>query len=331
MLNNVFYYLIPMLFILLTGNFLSSLILDFDAVFFNFTASSLISFCLFNILAALLKSNHVKKLFYVLFLINLIKILPFTSTFYNKFITTQINLFFLEVEILKITEMLWFLVVIYIFGQVCRRLLEIAVEYDKVSEDKKQLLEKFLFVVLVIYGLMYSLSILGLDIKKITLITSGLTIGLGFGLQKIAANFISGIILMVDKKIKINDLVQIDADSVGYVKAIDTKSVLIESFYKEMFIVPNEFFITSKVKNITGFSRAGREKIDFTVPHKVNVQRVIDLTMQAIANVKAVSQNEIEFFNARALNIMENGIVIGLRFIVKEIDHPEHRDRKSVV
>ncbi len=98
---------------------------------------------------------------------------------------------------------------------------------------------------------------IGLDVQKLALIAGGLSVGIGFGLQTIANNFVSGLILLWERTIRVGDLVVVGTDQ-GFVRAINARATEIETFDRGSLIVPNSNFVSGVVKNWVHNDRVGR-------------------------------------------------------------------------
>ena len=103
---------------------------------------------------------------------------------------------------------------------------------------------------LTLLAIMVSLSLVGIDMTALSVFTGALGVGLGFGLQKIASNYVSGFIILLDRSIRIGNIVQVGAD-VGEVRQITTRYTVLKHPGGTEFIVPNETLISSTVQNQT--------------------------------------------------------------------------------
>jgi len=104
--------------------------------------------------------------------------------------------------------------------------------------------------VLTVLAVLASLSMVGIDMTALSVFTGALGVGLGFGLQKIASNYVSGFIILLDRSIRIGNIVQVGADS-GVVSQITTRYTVIRNPGGVEFIVPNEMLIGTVVQNQT--------------------------------------------------------------------------------
>jgi potassium efflux system protein len=120
----------------------------------------------------------------------------------------------------------------------------------------------------------------GLDVQKLALIAGGLSVGIGFGLQTIANNFVSGLILLWERTIRVGDLVVVGSDQ-GVVRAIKARATEIETFDRGSLIVPNSNFVSGVVKNWVHNDRVGRIIISVNVTYESDVDHVRDLMISA--------------------------------------------------
>jgi len=109
-----------------------------------------------------------------------------------------------------------------------------------------------------------TLSTLGLGLDRLAIVAGALSVGIGFGLQSIVNNFVSGLILLAERPIRVGDLVMVGTDQ-GEVRKISVRSTEIELFDRSTLIVPNSELITQKVKNLTHNNPIGRIQIDASV------------------------------------------------------------------
>ena len=121
-----------------------------------------------------------------------------------------------------------------------------------------------------------AISYVGLDLSNIALIASALSIGIGFGLNAIASNFISGLIMLVERPVKVGDWVVV-GDHQGYVRRISVRATEIETFDRASVIVPNSEFMTAAVQNWTHRNAMGRVVVRIGASYNAEPQRVMDV------------------------------------------------------
>ncbi|MXY99361.1 mechanosensitive ion channel [Candidatus Poribacteria bacterium] len=134
---------------------------------------------------------------------------------------------------------------------------------------------RFIHFTLIIVGLLIALSAGGVSFTSLAIIFGGLSIGIGFGLQNIASNLISGFILIFERPIKIGDLVEImDVNIFGRVSSINLRSTVIASLDEKEIIVPNSKLVSEAVHNLTHDNHMFRLHIAVGVSYGSDVQLV---------------------------------------------------------
>ena len=145
----------------------------------------------------------------------------------------------------------------------------------QIEQHTQFLILRFFHVTLITISVLISFGILGLDLTSMALIFGGLSIGIGFGLQNLASNLISGVILIFEKPIKIGDLVEImDIDVFGKVSSINFRSTVIVALDEKEIIVPNSQLISESVHNLTHYNNFFRIRIPVSVSYKSDVELV---------------------------------------------------------
>lgn len=125
-------------------------------------------------------------------------------------------------------------------------------------------------------ALALAFSYLGLSLEKLTIVAGALSVGIGFGLQSIVNNFVSGLLLLWERPIRVGDQVLI-GDSEGIVKRISVRSTEIQTFDRSAVIVPNSNLISGVVKNRVRGDRAGRVSITVSVLRNQDPVRAAEL------------------------------------------------------
>lgn len=149
-------------------------------------------------------------------------------------------------------------------------------------------------------------SAAGIDLSSLALVASALSVGIGFGLQNIVSNFVSGLILLVERPFKVGDHI-ITGTTEGIVKRISVRATEIETFRKQSIIVPNSDLINAAVGNWTHRNRMQRSEIPVGVAYGSDPRRVIEVLLEVAAGVPQVLRNpepHVEFlrFGASSLD-----------------------------
>lgn len=123
-------------------------------------------------------------------------------------------------------------------------------------------------------------SSLGLSLDKITIIAGALSVGIGFGLQSIVNNFVSGLILLWERPIRVGDLIDVGGDQ-GYVRRINVRSTEVETFDRSTVIMPNSNLVSGVVKNRVHNDRTGRVLIPISTPRAFDPDEVAHILTDA--------------------------------------------------
>ena len=152
----------------------------------------------------------------------------------------------------------------------------------QIAQHTQFLLLRFLHFSLIILGIFISLSTIGVSFTSLALIFGGLSIGIGFGLQNIASNVISGFILIFERPIKIGDLVEVmDMNLFGRVSSINLRSTVIVALDEKEVIVPNSQLITEPVHNLTHANNLFRLRVEVGVSYGSDVDLVKQVLLEA--------------------------------------------------
>lgn len=149
----------------------------------------------------------------------------------------------------------------------------------------------------------------GLDITNIAIVAGALSVGIGFGLQSIINNFVSGLILLVERPIKVGDRVTVNGQD-GFVRRISVRSTEIETFDRASLIVPNSEFITTTLTNWTHRNALGRALIRVTVAHSSDPEHVHQTLLKVAEDCPLVQKHP------PAWSGLDNIAADGLEFIL---------------
>ena len=125
-----------------------------------------------------------------------------------------------------------------------------------------------------------ALAHVGLNFEKLAIVAGALSVGIGLGLQSVVNNFVSGLILLGERAVRVGDWIVV-GDQQGFVRRINVRSTEIETFDRSTVIVPNSNLVTGVVKNWVRTDRVGRLKIPLTVNHASDPENVRELLITA--------------------------------------------------
>jgi small-conductance mechanosensitive channel len=137
-------------------------------------------------------------------------------------------------------------------------------------------LSRFVQSLLVLVAVLIALPAVGIDLTVLSVLGGAIGVGLGFGFQKIAANYVSGFIVLLDGSIRLGDLITADNFN-GQVKEMSTRYTVVRSLDGREAIIPNETLITSTVVNHSFTNREARSAVQLQVAYSADVERAIVL------------------------------------------------------
>ena len=142
----------------------------------------------------------------------------------------------------------------------------------------------------VMAAIAFALAQLGVDFQKITLVAGALSIGIGFGLQSVVSNFVSGLILLAERPIRVGDIINVKGEE-GRVRRIHVRATEIETGDHASVIIPNSELITQVVKNRTHIDTFARAAVPVAVAYDSDVAKVRDTLMQIAKDHPHVMQS----------------------------------------
>lgn len=189
--------------------------------------------------------------------------------------TVRFSVYLLLKYVLTVAILLWVARLIASFGE--NRIKKL----KKMRAGNKALFAKILQIIIYFFAFLIALDILGVDLTAFTVFSGAIGIGVGFGLQKIASNFISGLILLFEKSIEDGDIVELSDGTMGTVRQTSARYTLIEAYDGKEMMVPNEDFVTNRVTNWTYTHAKGRIQIDIGVAYQSDLEQVHRLLLEA--------------------------------------------------
>lgn len=176
---------------------------------------------------------------------------------------------------------------------------------------------KVIRTILVVAGVMIALPLVGIDLTVLSVFGGAVGVGLGFGLQKIASNYVSGFIILLDGSVRIGDIVNIDGRQ-GSVSSITSRYVLLKLADGTEAIIPNETLITSTVLNLSHTDNLVRVAMPVQVAYGTDLEQAgVLLTEAASTQARVLTEPAPAFFIKQ---FATNGIDIELAFWIKDPD-----------
>jgi small-conductance mechanosensitive channel len=158
---------------------------------------------------------------------------------------------------------------------------------EELTPSLRVLLGKVLRIALIVFAVMIAMQSLNIDLTALTVLSGAVGVGIGFGLQKVVSNFISGIIILLDQSIKPGDTITL-GDTFGWIRELRARFVSVVTRDGREYLIPNEDFITTQVVNWSFSDRFVRLDVPFGVSYNSDPHEVSRLAIEAAANVDRV-------------------------------------------
>lgn len=140
------------------------------------------------------------------------------------------------------------------------------------------------------------LNVMGVNLTTLAVFGGAVGVGLGLGLQSIASNFISGIIILLDRSLTVGDFVELDDGQKGFVREFKMRYAVLETYDGKDILVPNEKFISSFLVNWTHKDPKQRYRVDFSVPYATDVRAMVEFIKEAVAeHPQVISGMDVPF------------------------------------
>ncbi len=167
----------------------------------------------------------------------------------------------------------------------CSRMIENKLMIaENINMNMRVVLSKVLRIFLLFIAILIGLSAVGLDLTLLSVFGGALGVGLGFGLQRIASNYVSGFILLLDKSMQIGDIVTIEDKHYGVITDLRTRYLVLKKLDGTQVIVPNELLIINPVINHSFTDRNMRVLLDLQVAYQSDLELVLSLMLKAAAD-----------------------------------------------
>lgn len=181
----------------------------------------------------------------------------------------------------------------FLISKFLRFLLEADVyEHFRLARGLPYAISTMLHYSILIIGFFIALGALGIDLTKVTILAGAFSVGVGFGLQNIINNFVSGLILLFERPIKIGDVIEIGG-TVGEVRRIGIRACVIRTADGSEIIVPNGSLISSQVTNWTFSDRARAVDVSVNILPGTDSQRVAELLKSVAANQPGIAKEPV--------------------------------------
>lgn len=194
----------------------------------------------------------------------------------------------------------------------------------------RQLLVKTAEFAIFGFAFLLLMNIMGVPLGSLAVLGGALGVGIGFGLQKIASNFISGVILLVEGQATVGDYVELDGGEAGKIIKMTARATILETFDGRWIVVPNEDFITTRVVNYSDSGSANRYEVTFSVSYDTDINLVPDIIVAAVSKHPEILTLP-EPPDCELKGFGDNGIDFGVEFWVNGINDGKNKYSSDVL
>ena len=250
-------------------------------------------------------------------------------------VTTFLDSYSFEVGNLRfsayaITRTLFFGFILFWMGRVSNETGKRVIRSQpNIDTGTREVLVKLFEIALFTIIFLLILQVMGINLTALAVFGGALGVGLGFGLQQIAANFVSGIIILMDRSIAIGDFIELEDGRSGTVRELSMRSATLETYDGKDIMVPNERFITTSFTNWTHNNLKQRYPINFQVAYGTDLEKLFEIVRDVVASHPSVLSGDHipveECPDVEIAGFGESGIDILVEFWMEAIDDGKYR------
>ena len=173
------------------------------------------------------------------------------------------------------------------------------------------------------------LNVMGINLTALAVFGGAVGVGLGFGLQSIASNFISGIIILLDRSVTIGDYIEMEDGQKGFVRHFKMRYTTLETYDGKDIMVPNEKFISSTFVNWSHKNPKQRYRVDFSVAYETDIRSMVEIIKDVVAEHPQVLSGEEypieERPDCEIDSFGDSGVNVFVEFWMEGIDDGKNR------
>ena len=201
---------------------------------------------------------------------------------------------------------------------------------DEMRPATRELASKTAEIVIFGAAFLVLMNIMGISLTSLAVLGGAIGVGLGFGLQKIASNFISGVILLLEGQATVGDYVELDGGEAGTIVKMTARAVILETYDGRWIVVPNEDFITTRVVNYSDSGSANRYEAPFSVSYDTDINLVPDIVEKAVSKHPEILPAPFPP-DCELRSFGDSGVNFAVEFWVNGIDDGRHKFTSDVL
>ena len=280
MFNEILFPLIA-LFLLFTGQLIASY-LGYPVVILHIISSLLLAWVVIRLMSLSVRNQLLaRSIAIVIWMIAALNILGLLRPILDILNGIAFNIGNVNLSILTIFKGILYLILSVWIASLLASFIESRLKSTSaLTPSARVLTGKFIRIILITAAFLLAVSAVGIDLTIFAVFGGALGVGLGFGLQKVVSNYISGIILLMDRSIKPGDVISI-GETYGWVKSLNARYVSLDTRNGIEHLIPNEELITTRVENWSYSNNKVRLHVPIGIHYKSDVRKAIALCMDA--------------------------------------------------
>ncbi|MCG8325129.1 MAG: mechanosensitive ion channel, partial [Thiotrichales bacterium] len=288
-------------------------------------------FLLYNIISRFIKRQIIRSLVRWVFIpIAVLQVFGWLDDVTAYLDTLDVNIGNIRISVYGLIRVIIFGFILFWLGRISNQAGQrIIRNQTDLHVGTREVFAKLFEVTLFIIIFILLLQVMGINLTALAVFGGALGVGLGFGLQSIASNFISGIIILLDRSVTIGDYVEIEDGTAGIVREMNMRCTVLETFDGKDIVVPNEKFITDNVINWTHKDEKQRYTLNFQVAYKTDLDKLFEIVREVCRNhPKVLSGPDYPFEeqpDAEIQSFDDFGITILVEFWMMGIDDGKNR------
>lgn len=226
---------------------------------------------------------------------------------------TEVSVYSVMVTLITIAVMIW------VARLVIRGADAYLRKFHNLRASNRELILKACGIVLYVIVGLSALRMLGIDLTALAVFGGAIGVGLGFGLQKITSNFVSGIIMLFEKSVEVDDLVELADGTTGFIRHTGARATLIETGDGREVMIPNENFIINQVTNWTYSNTRGQVEIVIGVSYESDIKKAQELMLEAALEHPRCSKHPDKKPNCFLTQFADFSINFKLAFWIEDV------------
>ena len=267
-------------------------LLDLESRYIEVISYLVSAYCVYNLVNVFSRGHFVPKVLGLLIYISLaLSLVGWLEPLKQAMSNAAISIGDIRLDLWRILSGIVILLVLLWLVGVISNLIEVGARRNRsLPPTMRVLVMKASRLFLYVVAILISLKTSGVDLSALAFFSGALGLGLGFGLQKVISNLVSGVIILLDKSIKPGDVIEIDG-TYGWINTLRTRYVSVLTRDRKEILIPNEDFVTNKVVNWSFSDTFVRIKANVGISYDADVDQAIECCIRAAESIPRVVGN----------------------------------------